>query len=69
MVTSKRKQNLKLFGKIIKFMTEQEMVSEIIRIETICTRAVLQGHKASNDDVYQPLREKAKHYREKLGIK
>jgi len=60
---------LKLFGKIIKFMTEQEMISEIIRIETICTKAVFQGHKATNDDVYQPLRDKAKHYREKLGLR
>ncbi len=50
-------------------MTDQEMVSEIIRIETILIKSIFEGHKASTDDVYQPLREKVKHYREKLGIK
>ena len=50
-------------------MSEQEMMSEIIRIEMILIKSILEGHNASTDDVYQPLREKIKHYREKLGIR
>ena len=49
-------------------MTEQEMVTEIIKIETILTEAVFKGHKASDDDQYQHLRERAKELRKKLGI-
>ena len=49
-------------------MTEQEMVTEIIRIETILTEAVFKGHKASDDDQYQHLRERAKELGKKLGI-
>jgi len=50
-------------------MSEQEMMSEIIRIEMILIKSIFEGHRASTDDVYQPLREKIKHYREKLGIR
>ena len=50
-------------------MSEQEMMSEIIRVEMILIKSILEGHNVSTDDVYQPLREKIKHYREKLGIR
>ena len=53
----------------MKKMSEQEMMSEIIRIEMILIKSIFEGHKASTDDVYQPLREKIKHYREKLEIR
>ena len=53
----------------MKKMSDQDMISEIIRIETILTKSIFEGHKASTDDVYQPLREKIKHYRIKLGIR
>ena len=49
-------------------ITEQEMVTEILRIETLLTQAVFKGHKASTDDEYQHLRKRAKEYRKKLGI-
>ena len=50
-------------------MTEQEMISEILRIELLITRAVLNGHQASDDDEYQPLRDKINDYRKQLGIR
>lgn len=50
-------------------MTEQEMISEILRIELLITRAVINdGHQAS-DDEYQPLRDKINGYRKQLGIR
>jgi len=49
-------------------MIEQEIVTEILKIETILTEAVFRGHKASNDDQYQHLRERVKELREKIGI-
>lgn len=51
-----------------KRMTEQEMITEILRIETLLTQAVFKGHKASTDDEYHHLRERAKEFRKKLGI-
>lgn len=49
-------------------MEEQEMLSEIIRIEMIITEAVFKGHKASTDDEYHHLRIRAKEFRKKLGL-
>ena len=50
-------------------MTEQEMISEILRIELLITRAIFNGHKATDDDEYQPLRDKINGYRKQLGIR
>ena len=52
----------------MKKMSDQDMITEIIRVEMILTKSIFEGHKASTDDVYQPLREKIRHYRQKLGI-
>ena len=51
-------------------MTEQEMISEILRIELLITRAIINdGHQATDDDQYQPLRDKINGYRKQLGIR
>jgi hypothetical protein len=51
-------------------MTEQDMISEILRVELLITRAVINDkHQATDDDEYQPLRDKINGYRKQLGIK
>jgi hypothetical protein len=49
-----------------KKMTQQEIISRIIQLESIITEAVSKGHKAHNQDEFQPYREELKLLRKKL---
>ena len=49
-------------------LTNQEKLSFILKNELIITRAVLNGHKATDQDEYQKTREKSKKYRIELEI-
>jgi hypothetical protein len=49
-------------------LTNQEKMSFILKNELIITRAVLNGHKANDQDEYQKTREKIKKYRIELEI-
>lgn len=49
-------------------LTNQEKLSFILKNEIIITRAVLNGHKATDQDEYQKTREKIKKYRIELEI-
>ena len=49
-------------------LTNQEKLSFILKNELIITRAVLNGHKANDQDEYQKTREKIKKYRIELEI-
>ena len=49
-------------------LTNQEKLSFILKNELIITRAVLNGHKANDQDEYQKNREKIKKYRIELEI-
>jgi hypothetical protein len=49
-----------------KKMTQQEIISRIIELESIITGAVSKGHKAHNQDEFQPYREELKVLRKKL---
>ena len=49
-------------------LTNQEKLSFILKNELIITRAVLNGHKATDQDEYQKTREKIKKYRIELEI-
>jgi len=49
-------------------LTNQEKMSFILKNELIITRAVLNGHKATDQDEYQKTREKIKKYRIELEI-
>lgn len=44
------------------------IISKIIELETIVTGAYFKGHKAHNQDQYQPLRDELKVLRKKIGI-
>ena len=49
-----------------KKMTQQEIISRIIQLESIITEAVSKGHKAHNQDEFQPYREELSLLRKKL---
>jgi len=49
-------------------LTNQEKLSFILKNELMITDAVGKGHKASNGDEFQPVREKIKKYRIELKI-
>ena len=49
-----------------KKMTQQEIISRIIVLESIVTEAISKGHKAHTEDDYQPYREELKVLRQKL---
>ncbi len=47
-------------------MNRTEIISEIIKLESAITQAVLAGHQPTNEDIYQKDRERIKELREKL---
>ena len=49
-------------------LTNQEKLSFILKNEAMINEAVGKGHKASNGDEFQPVREKIKKYRIELKI-
>jgi len=49
-------------------LTNQEKLSFILKNEAIINEAISKGHKASNGDEFQPVREKIKKYRIELKI-
>lgn len=49
-------------------LTNQEKLSFIAKNQLIITRAVMDGHKASDNDEFQKTREKIKKYRIELGL-
>jgi hypothetical protein len=49
-------------------LTNQEKLSFILKNEAIINGAVMNGHRATNQDEFQPVREKIKQYRKDLGI-
>lgn len=54
-----------IVGKEIYF---DERLSTIIKLQTEITRALIHGHKATMDDVYQGHREQIHRLRGELGI-
>ena len=49
-------------------LTNQEKITFILENEAKINSAVMNGHKASNEDEFQPTREKIRQYRIQLGI-
>jgi hypothetical protein len=49
-------------------LTNQEKLSFILKNESIINGAVMNGHRATNQDEFQPVRDKIKQYRKDLGI-
>jgi hypothetical protein len=49
-------------------LTNQEKLTFILKNEAMIMEAVGKGHKASNGDEFQPVRDKIKKYRIELGI-
>jgi len=49
-------------------LTNQEKLSFILKNEAMICEAISKGHKASNRDEFQPVRDKIKKYRIELGI-
>ena len=49
-------------------MTQQEIISRVIVLESILTEAVSKGHKAHTEDEFQPYREELKVLRKKLML-
>jgi hypothetical protein len=49
-------------------LTNQEKMSFILKNEAMICEAISKGHKASNRDEFQPVRDKIKKYRIELGI-
>lgn len=49
-------------------LTNQEKLSFILKNEAIINSAVMNGHKPTNVDEYQPVRDKINQYRKELGI-
>ena len=49
-------------------LTNQEKLTFIMKNESMIMEAVSKGHKASNKDEFQPVRDKIKKYRIELGI-
>jgi len=44
------------------------ILEEISKLQTKINDAVVNGHQATDKDEYQPLREKLKYYRKRLGL-
>lgn len=49
-------------------LTNQEKISFILKNESLINEAVMKGHKPTNHDEFQSVREKIKQYRKDLGI-
>ena len=49
-------------------LTNSEKMSFILKNEGMINEAIGKGHKASNGDEFQPVRDKIKKYRIELGI-
>jgi hypothetical protein len=49
-------------------LTNSEKMSFILKNESMIMEAIGKGHKASNGDEFQPVREKIRKYRIELGI-
>ncbi len=49
-------------------LTNQEKLTFILKNESMINEAVFKGHKATNQDEFQPVRDKIKKYRIELGI-
>ena len=49
-------------------LTNQEKLTFILKNEAKINEAIMKGHRASNEDEFQPTREKIKQYRKDLGI-
>jgi hypothetical protein len=49
-------------------LTNQEKLTFILKNEGMIMEAIGKGHKASNGDEFQPVRNKIKKYRIELGI-
>jgi hypothetical protein len=49
-------------------LTNQEKMTFIVENESRINEAVINGHKPTNTDQFQPTREKIKQYRIELGI-
>jgi hypothetical protein len=49
-------------------LTKEEKTSFILKNEAIIMEAIMQGHKAADNDKFQKTREKIKKYRIELGI-
>jgi hypothetical protein len=49
-------------------LTNSEKMSFILKNESMICDAIAKGHKASNGDEFQPVREKMRKYRIELGI-
>ena len=49
-------------------LTKEEKISFICQNESKILSAIRDGHKASVNDEFQPLREKIKKYRKQLGL-
>ncbi|NCX56486.1 MAG: hypothetical protein EBW87_04720 [Burkholderiaceae bacterium] len=49
-------------------LTNQEKMSFILKNESLICEAIAKGHKASNGDEFQPVRDKMRKYRIELGI-
>jgi cell fate regulator YaaT (PSP1 superfamily) len=49
-------------------LTNQEKLTFILKNESMINDEVMKGHKATNQDEFQPVREKIKKYRKDLGI-
>ncbi len=49
-------------------LTNQEKMSFILKNESLICEAIGKGHKASDGDEFQPVREKIRKYRIELGI-
>ena len=49
-------------------LTNSEKMSFILKNESMIMEAVGKGHKASNKDEFQPVRDKIRKYRIELGI-
>lgn len=52
----------------MKDSEKNEIISQIIQLETIVTGAFFKGHRPHNQDQYQSLREELKILRKKIGI-
>ena len=51
-----------------KKMTQQEIISRIIVLESIVTEAISKGHKTHTEDELHPYREELKVLRKKLML-
>lgn len=49
-------------------LTNQEKMTFIVENESKINEAVINGHRPTNEDKFQPVREKIKQYRIDLGI-